>query len=245
VRRDLILEAGKNLVFAVGKNVVLSRADNYLRGTVSLPALDAGGAAWLAGTWYAGAVQLPALAVSGRVWVMAPVRINGGRLAYLNRRAGDEATFRYDAPVGFQYGILTAEDERGNKINQVIYRGGTFTLSGLSSRRYRVWVVAYGESGHTPPIEHAAVSNVIQYEHQTGVIDPNDRMDIEWRSDYHEEWMGGVWPDTVNRARLVPNATAHWLQYRVRGQAQNQRVRIRNLQVEAGVHGMAEMARGE
>jgi len=168
-----------------------------------------------------------------------PIRLASGSVSFTGVRTTDTATFRFVPPAGFIQGVAVAE-LAGVRIQLLLTQPGNFTLSGLKNRQYSVYVISYapGLSG----AEEAAPSNVLTYTHTTEPVGVQERMNIDWRTDYHQEWMGGEWREDVTRARLVPNATAHWLQFRVRGCGQNQRVTLRNIQVEAAIHSLAESA---
>lgn len=162
-----------------------------------------------------------------------------GEIAFLNRRTSTTANFFYRPPAGFVSGLAVAEAADGSMETLALTSGGPFSLT-LVPGTYKVYV-----AGTDALNTIVMVSNVILYEHPATLVPAGDAFQIEWRTDYNTVWAGDDYDKDTIRERQIVNATAHWLQWRIRGTEQNQRLVLRNMQVEARMEGMAEAASQE
>lgn len=161
----------------------------------------------------------------------------GGTVAYLHRRTSTTATFSYAPPAGFDSGLAVAVRSNGARIILSLSSAGTFTMTGLSPGTYMVYV-----AGTDATNTNVMVTPQIKYEHPATVIADGDGFAIEYRTDYNDEWQGDEYDEATIRERIVTNATAHWLQWRISGNEQDQRIVLRNTQAEVRLLGMAQAA---
>lgn len=168
---------------------------------------------------------------------MAVTSAAGGDIGFLNRRTATTASFFYRPPAAFASGLAVAVRNGITRSTLALTAGGTFTLTGLGAGSYLIYV-AGTDAGNTSVM----LSNLLRYEHPALPIAAGDGFEIEWRTNYNDEYDGAEFDEATIRERIVANATAHWLQWRMQGREQNQRIVLRNMQVEARMLGPAQAA---
>lgn len=168
---------------------------------------------------------------------MAITSAAGGDIGFLNRRTATTASFFYRPPAAFDSGLAVAVRNGTSRTTLALTAGGTFTMTGLSAGSYLVYV-AGTDAGNTCIM----LSNLLRYEHPATTIAAGDGFEIEWRTNYNDDWAGDEYDEAAIREMIVANATAHWLQWRMQGREQNQRIVLRNMQVEARMLGPAQSA---
>jgi hypothetical protein len=161
----------------------------------------------------------------------------GGDIGFLNRRTATTATFFYRPPVAFSSGLVVAIRSNGLRYTLAIAAGGTFTMTGLTPGSYLVYVAGM-DVGNTITM----LSNVLRYEHPATSAASGDGFKIEWRTNYNDVWDGDEYDKDTIRERIVMNATANWMQWRLRGCEYGQRLVLRNVQIEARMLGPAQAA---
>ena len=70
-----------------------------------------------------------------------------------------------------------------------------------------------------------------------------DDFTVYWKTDYDADWESASFYSTEDRIRIPSNRRGHWMQWEIRGDAQNQRFELHNTGIEVRLAGPSYGAR--